>query len=493
MITMTNLTFEIDNINGVGARLAGQYADWTIENIEWWDASGSEPVATGQSLYTPETMTATSYHAVVTATNPEGTETVTLTSANVSGTESTSFGGTSREFYVEDLDGQIQAAAASFGDHNVSGVLFRLEFHDGAPNNIYVTEANGVFTEYQYDTLTGQQGYIAAEDREDAFDWTYLTTYFDDGEVAEIEEVGDDGVVFVQSFSPTGEVEYISMADEQNAHDYEFTEQTFQYGAVASSFERLDDGLETTKQYHRGELQSVAMVDTNDAYNYVVNERLYDEWGGYTQFTLYDDGRVLTSVYAPEEDGSGFRTVYWEMSDTEDAYSWSSQERWYDENNDLAAKLVIADDGVATSTTYEGGVRVEVNVNDFEDARAFTTITRQYEDGVLANKVTQLDNGRVNHSTYDSDGQRTTTTSIDTADAFVWTEQTRTFDADGNSELFRLHDDGVEQTLTYLDDERTSSVREDAGDAHAWHSITDQFEDTVRVSRDIIWDSDLIG
>lgn len=441
---MTDLTFEIDNISGVGARLAGQYSDWTIESVEWWNASGSAPIATGQSLYTPETMTANRYHAVIVASNPEGTETVTLTSANISGTESTVYGAIYREFYVEELDGQIQVATSSFGNHNLTGFAFHSQFRDGAPNNIYVTEANGVFTEYQYDTMTGEQGYIAAEDREDAFNWTYLTTLFSDGEVTRTEEVRDDGVLFRQNISA-------------------------------------------------GKVTDTETTDQNDAYNYAFRYQQFDDMGGSSQWIEYDDGRILERDFVLQDDGSGTRIDEWIMVDRDDAYSWNEQYRVYDESNTLSEAFVVADDGVLTHTTYEEGVRVEVNVNDIEDARNFTSIIRQYDNGVLTNKVTQLDDGRVNHSTYDSEGQRTSATSIDTADAFVWAEQTRTFDADGNSEMFRLYDNGVQQTITYQDGERTSSVREDAQDALAWHSITDQFEDGVRVSRDIIWDSDLIG
>jgi len=491
MTTTTDLTFIIDDIAGVGVGLAGQYADWTIETVEWWAASGGDLIPTGESLFTPATFSEGSYHAVVVASNPEQTETVTLASTNISGNETTRSGTIYRDIYVEGIDGDYQEATSSFGEHNPTGILFHSQFRDGAPNNIYVTEANGIFTEYQYDTTTGEQGYIAAEDREDVMDWTYLTSYFSGGDVSRTEEVRDDGVVIDDSFYMGVITESVTI-DHLDAHDYQIILDFYQNGVLAISQEQLDNGRQTTRNYVNGELESMFVIDAGDAYNYSDIVNFYDGEGGREQSILYDDGRELNRTFVPQEDGTGTRIDSWTMTDAEDAHSWTTQERLYDENNELSLSYVVADDGATTFTNYEAGVRVNVQINDEEDARNYTSIERHYEEGVIAAELKQLDDGRENTTLYDSEGQRSTFTTVDTADAFVWAEQTRTYDENGDSVLFRVDDDGLEITTLYLGNVKVESFREDVGDTRAWHSIEDQFEDGVRVSREIIWDSDLI-
>ena len=306
----------------------------------------------------------------------------------------------------------------------------------------------------------------------------------------------DDGVGVFWHYS-AGILEHQSRTDHLDAHGYDSQVTLFDtMGLVRSSFRLMDDGREIEFGYDNGIRKHVQTTDVQDAYAWSSKLNFYSTEGDSDLFAMhrnitFDDGRHLYAQYAQNDDNEVVirQSV---LSDLEDAFIWTERARSYDKAGTLSHETLTFDDGVSQESQYTDGLRTFSSTLDVEGARSFDTVERTYTAGEIQSASRVMDDGRTIHHQY-SDGQLASVVSVDTGDAFLWSDRTDIHTADGLHTRHTQFDDGVIQNEQFAMGQRTLRDRSDSEDAHEWHAILDVFEEGVRVSRNIIWDDDVIA
>ena len=328
----------------------------------------------------------------------------------------------------------------------------------------------------------------------DAYNFTVDWRSYEDGVISMRNMQLDDGVQLEWHYQ-SGVLEYQTRMDVEDAHSYYNRVTFFDDGLLRSDGRIMDDGRGIVFWYNEGVRSRATFTDEDNAFTWSEKTNFYGTHSNATDYvtdynTTFDDGRHQHRRFEQNTDGEVVirRSV---MTDLEDAYVWTSRDQIYNESGTQTQGFVTYDDGVVAQTIFADGFRSVQTVSDQDDARSFTSVLRVYDEGELQTATVNMDDGRLIERRYDY-GELATVASEDRDDAFLWTERFETHYASELATRATLFDNGVMQNEQFDQGQRTYRERLDESDAHRWHSITEQFEDGVRVSRDVVWDDDLI-
>lgn len=393
-----------------------------------------------------------------------------------------------------DTEGRLTRIVTDFDDGTVSQSKYR---YDGT-QLIQETHVNrlGLYEDTRY-----EDGLIAwverVDDAEfDAYNFTTDLTRYIDGIISMRNLQLDNGVGISWTYQ-SGVLAYRSKFDYLDAYAYDNQVTFFNAeGLAQSGGQTMDDGRQIEFGYTEGVRDYAMTTDAEDTYTWSSKLDFYRTDGGSDLFamhrnTTFDDGRHLYARYEMNDDG-GVVVRQSTLSDLEDAFAWATRERSHDEDGVLTHEVFTFDDGALRESQYEGGLRASSSTSDAENARPFEWVQRTYEEGELQTVLTTMDDGRLIERRY-VDAELSSVVSADQGDAFLWSDRIDFYDASELATRATLFDDGVTHSEQFDQGQRTFRQRSDENDVHEWHSISERFEDGIRVSRDVILDDDLLG
>ena len=394
-------------------------------------------------------------------------------------------------FSTFDAEGRMTLHVTEFDDQT----LTRSEYNYVADQLIQETHINrrGLREDKYYEdgVLTSHQ----RVDQADAYIFMSDIRNYKDG-ILNVRNMALDNGLGISWQYEAGVLTQRTQFDHLDVHAYDNHVTFYDAAGLATSAQRImDDGRAITFGYNAGVRSHVVTIDQADAFAWSEKTDFYGAQSNPRSYVTgayitFDDGRHLYRRFEENADGE-IAIRQFVLSDLADAYGWTSRERSYDETGKQTQELLTLDDGVIARTVFADDVRSQETISDQDDARSFTSVVRQYEEGELRTVTVEMDDGRLIERRFDQSELATVVTK-DQKDAFIWAERLDTREDGELATRATLFDDGVIQNEHFDQGQRIVRERLDEKNAHGWHSIT-ELEDGVIVSRDTVWDDDLIA
>jgi serralysin len=296
---------------------------------------------------------------------------------------------------------------------------------------------------------------------------------------------------------------------------------TYDADGVTLSIDRsFANGREDTTTFTDGVRSTLLIEDLGNVFAWDSIERTYGATGSnkLQEIRINDNGRAYTTEYDAEgvtmsraiisANGRADTTTFIDgvrsthlIEDLGNVFAWDSISRTYDAEGRNLQQIRTNDDGRTDTTQYDvAGMTFSqsiayadgrVSLSTFIDGQA-ETINYDAEGMKLSQSITYED-GREELTTF-TDGVRSTYSSEDNADAFVWESIERTYDATGRDlQEIRINDDGISLVSDFVEGILSQTVGTDIDNMYDYSSYTDTFNaDGDRVTRTMTNDDDTV-
>lgn len=387
------------------------------------------------------------------------------------------------QYWVGDDNGTLVSALSDGTDMTASG-----DITVSTANTWEISHDDALYGGAASDTLQGGLGNDTLDGGDGAdtaiYDGAYsayTVTEADDGTLTVVSSLAADAgsdtlnsietLVFAdgtyEDETFTGDITTITVEDTTGTRSWTYYTDTFDASGTRVSREMLyDDGRLATTGYTDGTRTSVMIEDTANTRSWTSIDTRYDSAGTITQRTIaYDDGGTSVTKFAGGQrvqdvrtlaDGRVTTTDYADgirasqlIEDAGNTQTWSEIASTFDSAGQISSKTITYDDGGTSGSTYDAGIKVQ-DLRTYADGREATT---DYTNGV--------------RSAYHL---------ADTADAFVWTTQDRTYDGAGNvltNEV--IYDNGRTILTDYDNGQRATVTVTDGGNQYRWDTYTDSY------------------
>ena len=343
-------------------------------------------------------------------------------------------------------------------------------------------------------------------DTNNQYNWTEITSTFEDGELISELTTFDNGNTQYVTFSNGVQS---SVTETDNADLFSWTERTTGYftdlGDTVSNIETLyDNGVESSENFNRDGSPRHTTID--DVLNVADWRRLfviYDEYGDGArdrESTIFDDGVTSESYYNIRGFSPRYRYLTREYDDG-NTYDWAYRTLRYDYANRLNGASISDDDGGSASFGFTYGdilfpapylSSLTVTIKDENDSAVWerTTISYDEETGDITSRVTTNNLGETIEELVDPNDPSTTIT-LTAAEQAAY-DRLMTYISSADPELAReqIADDVFMGTEPVAEEEPLETIVETDDDAaFDWSEIRTSYDTSDEiVLRETVYD-----
>lgn len=229
---------------------------------------------------------------------------------------------------------------------------------------------------------------VKYDNPEDAGDgvknWDRIETYFDEGgAISETATFYDNGIVRITSFEAgmrSSVIQYDGVElDSAGVRVWDRIETYFdENGQKAEQATFYDNGVIKVQSYADGQLTGIQQYDELDTKSWTDIDVAIVQNGDVVEqrsLTMFDNG---VERFEMKEDGQRLMLIETDLSENGSAKSWQTNERFYDENGDLAQQHIVYDDADEFVFLHVGGTLEQKVEYDGDESEAWAIRVTDY-------------------------------------------------------------------------------------------------------------------